>query len=121
MDTSSRVFEPEAVRRLNYRSEPPYRSRALDFQIPTRSLRQIRDMGQVPYRFSASLPLRLLWLGGSTGRGHGGGLLVFGAGAHRSFAVLLGRDFLVDGHLLCHTSLPSARGQGRAESAGAVA
>ena len=105
---SSRVFEPEAGRRLAHCIEPPYRSRALDFQIPTRRIHRMRVIGEVPYRLSASLPLRLLRLGRGTGRGDGG-LLVLGAGAHGFLAVLLRRDFLVDRHLLCHTSLPSRR------------
>lgn len=100
-------FEPKAGRRFDRWTEPPYRSRALDFQIPT-TLHRNAGRHEVAYRLSAPLSLGLLGSWRGAGRGDGR-LLVLGAGAHGFLAILLGRcDFLIDRHGIGHTSLPSS-------------
>lgn len=65
------------------------------------------------YRFSASLAFRLLRFLGSAVRGDVGGVLVLGAGSHGFFAIFFSHDCFVDGHLVCHTSLPEKDREGR--------
>lgn len=119
-------FEPKAGRRFDRWTEPPYRSRALDFQIPT-TLHLDAGVHEAAYRLSAPLSLGLL--GPRRGAGGGDGrLFVLGAGSHGFLAVLLGRgDFLIDRHDIGHTSLPSseldgqrARGRGLRRAVGFV-
>lgn len=101
-------FEPKAGRRFDRWTEPPYRSRALDFQIPTTTLHLDAGVHEAAYRLSAPLSLGLLGSWRGAGRGDGR-LLVLGAGAHGFLAILLGRcDFLIDRHGIGHTSLPSS-------------
>lgn len=87
--------------------------------IPLSITRRLHRAGfvvaaKVAYRLSASLPLGLLRFGVGIVRGDGD-LLVFRARAHGCLAILLGSDFLIDRHLIGHTSLPSGGGRRRAE------
>lgn len=41
-------------------------------------------------------------------------MLVFWAGAHGFFTVFFGHNVFINGHLVCHTSLPSQDREGRA-------